>query len=410
MSSSTTPPRLMEQRPFVLFWWSRLASVGAFYMQGVAIGWQVYDLTGSAFDLGLVGLIQFVPVVLLTFPIGHIVDRYNRHLIIRLSLGVTTAAAAMLALGSFGGWLTKEYLFAIVFVVATARAFETPTWQAIIPGLVPQPLVPRAIAASASAGQAAVICGPALGGLVYAISPLAVYALCTGFFLTALALMIAIRAGLPVGERKPLTFETLFAGVTFIRNRRLLFGIISLDLFAVLLGGAAALLPIFAKDILGTGPWGLGLLRSAPAVGALIASVILTRYPITGSLGRIMFVCVGLFGAATIVFGLSTSFVLSLAALAVAGAADAVSVVIRFALVQLETPDAMLGRVSAINSLFTGTSNTLGDFRAGLMAAWFGAVASVLIGGIGTLIVTLIWLRLFPELLAVKRFERDEKG
>jgi MFS family permease len=221
--------------------------------------------------------------------------------------------------------------------------------------------------------------------------------------------MAAIRAGLPVGERKPLTFESLFAGVGFIRDRRVLFGIISLDLFAVLLGGATALLPIFAKDILGTGPWGLGLLRSAPAIGALIASVILTRYSITHSLGRVMFACVALFGAATVVFGLSTSFVLSLAALTVLGAADAVSVVIRFALVQVETPDAMLGRVSAINSLFTGTSNTLGDFRAGLMAAWFGAVASVLIGGIGTLLVTLIWMRLFPELLAIKDFDRQKQ-
>jgi MFS family permease len=402
-------PRLMEQRPFVLFWWSRLASVGAFHMQGVAIGWQVYDLTGSAFDLGLVGLIQFVPVVLLTFPIGHVVDRYNRHLIIRLSLGVTTLATAMLALGSAMGWLTKEFLFAIVFVVATARAFETPTWQAIIPGLVPQRLVPRAIASAASAGQAAVICGPALGGLVYAVDPLAVYVLCTASFLAALVLLMAIRAGLPVGERKPLTFETLFAGVTFIRNRRVLFGIISLDLFAVLLGGATALLPIFAKDILGTGPWGLGLLRSAPALGALVASVILTRYPINHSLGRVMFACVGLFGAATVVFGLSTWFPLSLVALTVLGAADAVSVVIRFALVQVETPDQMLGRVSAINSLFTGTSNTLGDFRAGLMAAWFGAVTSVLVGGIGTLLVALIWMRLFPELLAIKRFEKEKE-
>jgi len=401
-------PTLTEQRPFVLFWWSRLASVGAFHMQGVAIGWQVYELTGSAFDLGLVGLIQFVPVVLLTLPIGHIVDRYNRYLIIRLSLGVTTSAAALLALGTFNGWLTKEYLFAIVFVVATARAFETPTWQAIIPGLVPQALVPRAIAASASAGQAAVICGPALGGLVYAVSPLAVYGLCTTFFLIALLLMVAIRAGLPVLERKPLTFESLFAGVAFIRDRRVVFGIISLDLFAVLLGGATALLPIFAKDILDTGPWGLGFLRSAPAVGALAASVVLTQAPITHALGRIMFGCVALFGAATLVFGLSTSFSLSLVALIVLGASDAVSVVIRFALVQVVTPDAMLGRVSAINSLFTGTSNTLGDFRAGLMASWFGAVASVLIGGIGTLLVTLIWMRLFPELLKINRFEREE--
>jgi MFS family permease len=398
---------LLEQRSFVLFWWSRLASVCAFHMQGVAIGWQVYELTGSAFYLGLVGLIQFVPVVLLTVLIGHVADRYNRLRIVRVSLCVNVLASALLGLGSLQGWLTKEYLFAIVFVVATARAFETPTWQAIIPGLVPQSLLPRAIAGSTSAGQTAVISGPALGGLIYAASPSLVYALCTCLFATAVLFMTLIRAELPVQSRRPLTFETLFAGVGFIRDRRLLLGVISLDLFAVLLGGATALLPIFAKDILGTGPWGLGLLRSAPAVGALAASVILTRYSINHALGRIMFACVALFGVATIVFGLSTSFPLSLAALVVLGASDAVSIVIRFALVQVETPDALLGRVSAINSLFTNTSNTLGDFRAGLMAASFGAVASVLIGGIGTIVVALIWMRLFPELREINRFERD---
>ena len=398
-------PSLMGHRPFALFWWSRVLTIGAHHMQAVAIGWLVYDLTGSAFDLGLVGLIQFVPVVGLTLIIGHLADRYDRRLIIRTTQLVNALAAALLAVGSYKGWLTREFLFAAIFVVGTARAFETPTWLTMLPSLVPPPMIPRAVAGSATANQCAIIGGPALGGLIYAAGSSVVFTVCCAAFVVGLILLSLVNAKPTLPDRKPLTFESLFAGVAFIGSRRMLLGVISLDLFAVLLGGATALLPVYAKDILGTGPVGLGLLRSAPAVGALVASIVLARYPITHSLGKIMFAAVGLFGISTTLFAVSTSFPLSLITLVVLGASDAVSVVIRFALVQTETPDAMLGRVSAINGLFTGTSNTLGDFRAGATAAWFGTVPSVLIGGIGTIVVALMWMKLFPELRDVKEFK-----
>ncbi len=398
-------PRLMGHRPFALFWWSRVLTIGAYHMQAVAIGWLVYDLTGSALDLGLVGLIQFVPVVVLTLLVGHLADRYDRRLIIRVTQLVNAMAAVLLAAGSYNGWLTREFLFATVFVVGTARAFETPTWLTMLPSLVPPPLIPRAVAGSATANQCAIIGGPALGGLIYAAGPAIVFSVCCVAFAIGLVMLSLVRAKPTVQDRQPLTLKSLFAGVSFIRSRRLLFGVITLDMFAILLGGATALLPIYAKDILGTGPVGLGLLRSAPAVGALVASILLARYPIKHSLGRIMFAAVALFGISTTLFAVSTSFPLSLITLVVLGASDAVSVVIRFALVQVETPDPMLGRVSAINGLFTGTSNTLGDFRAGLTAAWFGTVPSVLIGGIGTIVVALLWMKLFPELREIKEFK-----
>jgi len=275
----------------------------------------------------------------------------------------------------------------------------------MLPSLVPPPLIPRAVAGSATANQCAIIGGPALGGLIYAAGPAVVFSVCCVAFVIGFTMLSLVRANPTVQERQPLTLKSLFAGVSFIRSRRLLFGVITLDMFAILLGGATALLPIYAKDILGTGPVGLGLLRSAPAVGALVASILLARYPIKHSLGRIMFAAVALFGISTTLFAVSTSFTLSLITLVVLGASDAVSVLIRFGLVQVETPDPMLGRVSAINGLFTGTSNTLGDFRAGLTAAWFGTVPSVLIGGIGTIVVALLWMKLFPELRDIKEFK-----
>ena len=395
----------MGHRPFALFWWSRVLTIGAYHMQAVAIGWLVYDLTGSAFDLGLVGLIQFVPVVVLTLLIGHLADRYDRRVIIRCSQLVNALVAVTLAVGSINGWLSREFLFVAVFVAGTARAFEIPTWLTLLPALVPPPMIPRAVAGSATANQCAIIGGPALGGLIYAAGPGIVFSVCGAAFAIGLVLLSLVQGKPTVQDRQPLTLQSLFAGVGFIRSRRLLLGVITLDMFAVLLGGATALLPIYAKDILGTGPVGLGLLRSAPAVGALVASIMLARYPITHSLGRVMFAAIALFGISTTLFAISTSFPLSLLTLVVLGASDAVSVVIRFALVQVETPDAMLGRVSAINGLFTGTSNTLGDFRAGLTAAWFGTVPSVLIGGIGTIVVALLWMKLFPELRDIKEFK-----
>jgi MFS family permease len=397
---------LARHRPFALFWSARVAGTIGYQMQTVAIGWQIYDLTGSALDLGLVGLVQFVPVVVLALVVGHVADRYDRRAVVRACQLAEALAAAALAAGSAGGWLTEHAIFAIVLVIGTARAFELPALHALVPGLVPPTLFARAVAGSASANQLAIITGPALGGLIYAAGPAVVYGTASALFLTAGALVSLIRAA-PARAAGGATLASLFAGLAFIRSRPALLGAISLDLFAVLLGGATALLPIYARDILHSGPWGLGLLRSAPAFGALAASLILARRPMRGSAGAVMFASVACFGMATMVFGVSTSFPLSLAALAVLGASDATSVVIRFSLVQLATPDDMRGRVSAVNSLFIGTSNTLGEFESGVTAAWFGVVPAVLIGGIGTLLVALIGMRVFPELLRIDRLERE---
>jgi hypothetical protein len=312
-------------------------------------------------------------------------------------------AAAGLALGTARGWLTRDLILAFVFVLGAARAFEAPTLQSLLPGLVPLPLLPRAVAGSASANQMATIAGPALGGIVYAVSPTLVYAACGALFIGASILIALIRAGQPAPRREPVTFSIMFAGFAFIRRNPIVLGAISLDLFAVLLGGATALLPIYARDVFQTGPWGLGLLRAAPAAGALVTALVLTRAPLRRRTGMKMFVAVAVFGAATIVFAVSEWLPLSLAALFTLGAADMVSVVVRQTLVQLETPDAMRGRVNSVNALFIGTSNQLGEFRSGVTAALFGTVASVLIGGIGTLLVVLVWTKAFPRLFAVDR-------
>ena len=399
---SDAAPSLIGQRSFVLFWCARVAATVANQMLAVAIGWQIYDITGSAFDLGLVGLVQFVPVVPLSLLVGHVADRYDRRLVARTCQIVECLGAAGLALASAGGWLTVGAIFAVVFTVATARTFELPTMHAMVPGLVPQPLFARAVAGSASANQIAVIAGPALGGVLYAAGPTVVYALCAACFLLASALVTLIAPQPVARERTAPSLASLLAGIAFIRARPALRGVILLDLFAVLLGGATALLPIYARDILQTGPWGLGLLRLGPAVGALLASLLLARHPLRRRVGPIMFAAVIGFGLATMSFAVSSTLTIALATLMALGAADSVSVVIRFALVQTETPDALRGRVSAVNYAFVGASNTLGDFRAGLMGDWLGAVPAVLIGGLGTVITALLCMRLFPELLRVE--------
>ncbi|HLZ65998.1 MAG TPA: MFS transporter [Aliidongia sp.] len=396
---------MLRHRAFALFWAGRVFSTVAFQMQAVAIGWQVYGLTGSAFALGLVGLAQFVPALLLAFVVGPVADRFDRRVIVRLCQAVEGLAITGLALGWFGGVLDIWHIFVAIFVIGCARAFEAPTLQALLPGLVPASLLPRALAWSSTASQTAIICGPAAGGLLYAISPGTVYAVSAGLFLVSCGLIGLIRLERVPPRREPVTLASVFAGVAFIRSRPAVLGAISLDLFAVLLGGATALLPIYARDILAIGPWGLGLLRSAPALGALSMSLLLAQAPLRGRVGRIMFAAVAVFGLATIVFALSTSFWLSLAALVVLGAADSISVVIRLSLVQLDTPDEMRGRVSAVNFIFIGTSNQLGEFESGLTAGWFGAVPAALIGGIGTLLVVLIWMRAFPELVRRDRLE-----
>ena len=396
---------LRGQRPFVLFWCARVAATSAFQMQAVAVGWQIYDLTGSALDLGLVGLVQFVPVVALALVVGHVADRYDRRLVVRTAQLVEAVAALALAVGTAEAWLDIRAIFVLLFVAGTARAFELPTMHALVPGLVPSPLFSRAVAGSTSANQVAIVLGPAVGGVLYAAGPGAVYLACAILFVAASVLVTLIRIERPALSRGPFTLASLFAGFGYLRSRRELVGVISLDLFAILLGGAIALLPVYARDILRVGPEGLGLLRSAPAVGALASSIVLARHPLRRRAGRILFAVVMGFGAATAVFAVSTSLALSLVALALCGAFDAVSVVIRFSLVQTRTPSEMRGRVSSVNSLFVGASNTLGDFEAGLTAAWFGTVPAVLIGGIGSVLVAVIWMRLFPELAAIETLD-----
>jgi MFS family permease len=409
MSEPAAPPstRLTDHRAFVLFWCARTATNGAFMMQGVAVGWQIYDLTNDPLDLGLVGLVQFFPLIAMSLVAGQVLDLFDRRVIAGVCQAGKALAALGLAIGTAQGWLGREAMFAILFLSGTARAFEIPTMHSLLPGVVPMSLLPRAIAASASAQQTAVICGPSIGGLMYVLGPAVVYATCTLMFVAASVLIglirVAPRENERKDERKPVTLETLFAGFRYIRRHPIVLGAISLDLFAVLLGGVTALLPVYARDILDAGPWALGLLRSAPAVGALAISIVLAHRAIASNAGTIMFASVGTFGLASVVFGLSTSIALSFLALAIYGASDAVSVVIRQSLVQLRTPSDMLGRVMAVNSLCTGSSGTLGEFRAGVVAAWLGAVPSVLIGGFGAVMVMLIWMWAFPQLRRVDK-------
>jgi MFS family permease len=384
--------------PFALFWCSRVLTTLALHMQTVAVGWQLYALTGSALDLGLVGLVQFVPVVGLTLVVGAVADRHDRRRVVVACHAAQALGTAVLAWGSVGGWLGREGVLGIMAVLGAARAFENPARAALLPRLVPLDGIPRAVASVTSAGQAARIVGPALGGLLYALGPATVYALVGALFLAGAALVAAVGDTRRAAPREATTTSSLFSGIAFIRGHRLLLGLLSLDLFAVLLGGATALLPIYARDILGTGPWGLGLLRAAPAVGALGMSLVLTRHPVERGAGPMLFAGVLVFGLATLVFGLSTSLPLSLAALVVLGASDLMSVVVRHSLVQMRTPDGMRGRVSAVHSLFTGTSNHLGEFESGVLAAAFGAVAAVLLGGAGTIVVAVVWMWGFPEL------------
>ena len=364
----------------------------------VALGWQMYDLTHSAWNLGLVGLFQFVPALALALVAGHVADQHDRRHIVSLALMLQLAAALMLLLATHQHWLSRDLILGVSLMLGVARSFQMTAQQALTPLLVPAAILARAMAFSSSGMQAAIIGGPALGGFLYAAGAGVVYAVCAGLFVLAAALVWSARYDHKPAPRAPVTLDTLLAGVRFIRAKPVVLGAISLDLFAVLLGGAVALLPIYARDILHAGPEGLGLLRGAPAMGALLMSLVLARWTITRRAGAILFSCVAIFGATTIVFGLSPWFWLSMAALFVNGAADMVSVVVRQTLVQLDTPDEMRGRVSAVNAIFIGASNQLGEFESGATAALFGPVGAVVAGGAGTLVVVGLWMRWFPEL------------
>ncbi|GAB2588030.1 MFS transporter [Dyella jejuensis] len=401
MPSSPSPgsaDSLFQHRAYIAFWCARTASSFGFQMLSVAVGWQIYAMTGRAFDLGLIGLVQFFPSVLLALPAGHLADQFDRRRIVLIGQIVEWAAIVLLTALTLLHAINEAGILLLIFTISVAKAFESPSMQSMVPALVPPALLPRAMAVNGSAMQAAMIMGPALGGLLYVAGPGVVYAVSAVLYLIAASMVSLLRYEHTPPKREPATLKTLFAGVHFIRERKDVLGVISLDLFAVLLGGATALLPIFAKDVLHTGPWGLGLLRAAPAAGALLMSFWLARNSLERRVGKIMFASVAGFGVATLVFALSKLVWLSLLALFALGAFDMVSMVIRGSLVQLDTPDAMRGRVSAVNAIFINTSNQLGEFESGMAAAWLGAVGATIVGGIGTLVVVGLWMWMFPGL------------
>ncbi len=397
---------LLRHGPFLFFLLSRSLSRFASQIAAVAIGWQIYDITGSAFQLGMVGLVQFLPTALLVFVAGHAADRFERKRVVQLCQVAEAATALFLAVSTFAGWLTVTQIFIATFVIGIAGAFESPATAALLPLIAPKGSVQRATAISSGAAQVATITGPALGGLAYVLAPSLPYFVIVLFWLAGAVLtgFIHTTKQEPSKEANAVA-DDVFAGVRFIRNNPAILGTISLDLFAVLLGGVTALLPIFARDILQAGPLGLGVLRAAPAVGALLMTAYLARHTINHHVGLRMFQAVIVFGAATVIFALSQWMWLSVLALALLGAADTISVVIRFSLVQLSTPDEMRGRVGAVNFLFINASNQLGQFESGVTAALFGTVPAAVIGGVGTIAIALLWMKLFPALRKVQRLE-----
>lgn len=398
-TDASLPPlsALFKHQAFVRYWFARIAGIMGNQMLMVAVAWHMYDLTSSAWDLGLVGLFQFVPALVMTLPAGHVADRLHRGRIFAACMALQAGVAITLLSATVGHFASRELMLTISVVLGVARAFQMPAQQALLPLLVPGHLLSRAVALSSTGMEIAVIGGPALGGLLYATGSTNVYICCAVLMLLATGLILAVHY-----QHKPshlaATWSSLFAGVHFVWQRKLILGASSLDLFAVLLGGATALLPIYARDILLVGPVGLGFLRAAPAVGALTMSLVITRWPLRRHVGKRLLGAVAVFGMATVVFGLSESFWLSMLALTVTGAADCISVVTRNTLVQLETPDDMRGRVSAVNSIFIGASNQLGEFESGATAALWGPVGSVVVGGVGTMLVAGLWFKLFPAL------------
>ncbi|NMC25074.1 MAG: MFS transporter [Serratia sp.] len=407
LSPSVNSDSLLQHRSFVAFWIARASSSFGFQMLSIVVSWQIYSITGRAFDLGLIGLVQFLPSVLLALVAGHVADQFDRRRVVLLGQIAEWVAIAALAYLTLTHHVNEVVILSLIFIISTAKAMEAPSLQSMLPALVPPHLLARAMAANSVSGQAAAMVGPALGGFLYVAGAGVAYSACAALYLLSIVMVSRLRYEHTPPRRVPATFKTLFAGIGFIRNRPDVLGVISLDLFAVLLGGATALLPIFAHDILHTGPWGLGLLRGAPAVGGLIVGFWLSHRALNRNVGKIMFASVAGFGAATLVFAFSTSLWLSMLALFALGGFDMVSMVIRGALVQLDTPDDMRGRVSAVNSIFINTSNQLGEFESGLMAAWLGAVPAAAIGGVGTLIVVGLWMTWFPGLRKRQKLENE---
>ena len=410
LPDSTGAPlgRLLQYPAFTRFLSARLLASVAVQMQTVAVGWQVYAITGNPLDLGLIGLSQFLPFVLLVLPAGHVADRHHRALILALCIALEFFCALALLAFTLSGLAVAWPVFAVMVVFGVARAFSMPAGQAIMPNLVPPSLFSRAVAVNSSTWQVSTIAGPAIGGLVYLAGPDVVYASVAGLLAAAFLFVVGVKTEKPARPDTPDTWHTLLEGLRFVWRRKVILGAVSLDLFAVLFGGAVALLPAIASDILHVGPDGFGWLRAAPGIGAAVIALALAWRPISRHVGAMMFAGVAVFGVATVVFGLSTSYLLSLFALVVIGASDMVSVYIRHMLVQLETPDAIRGRVSAVNAVFIGASNELGDFESGVTAAWWGLKPAVVVGGIASVAIAGLWMRWFPALRRIDEFPQPK--
>jgi MFS family permease len=399
--NSTIAGRVAFTYPdFTRYEYARFFITVALEMQSVAVGWQIYDITRRPFDLGLAGLAQFLPGLLLFLVSGNVVDRFDRRKLLAVCYAGFALCSALLFGIAWRGVHAVAAIYAVLVLVGIVRSLNGPVTRAILPQLVAEEHFPNAIAWHSTIFQAATILGPAVGGLAYALfrGPSGVYAMATITAIAAVASTMRIQTRTKARPREPVNWKTILAGLQYIWERQLVLGVISLDLFAVLLGGAVALLPVYARDILHTGPWGLGLLRTSPGIGAAAMAIFLAHRPLRGRVGATMLWCVAGFGAFTIVFGLSRSLILSMVALLLVGATDMVSVVVRAMLVQLATPDAVRGRVNAVEMIFIGASNEFGQFESGLTASWFGTVPAVVLGGVGTLVVTVLWALGFPEL------------
>jgi MFS family permease len=396
---------LLGNRDFTRYLAARFLGSLAVQMQTVAVGWQVYAVTRDPLDLGFIGLSQFLPFIVLILPAGHLADTRDRRRILTACFALMWACALLLLALSWRGLASAWPVFGVMVLFGVARAFSMPTGQALLPNLVDREQFGTAVALNSSTWQVTTIAGPALGGLLYIAGPKVVYATVLVLLTVSVLLLATIRRGGQAAAPQSFDREAVLSGLRFVWHRRPVLGAISLDLFAVLFGGATALLPVFAADVLHVGPAGLGWLRAAPGIGAALCGAVLSSRPPTRRVGHWMFGGVAVYGLATLVFGASQSYWLSLAALSVMGAGDMVSVYIRHLLVQLETPDEIRGRVSAVNAVFIGASNELGEFESGLTAAWFGTVPAVLVGASATLAVAGVWARLFPELWRADRFE-----
>ncbi len=408
--ADNSPPlgRLLAHGAFARYLSARTAVSIAVQMQTVAVGWQIYSITRDPLDLGLIGLSQFLPFVLLVLPAGQVADRRNRARILSACFSLELACALLLLAFTLSGLAVVWPVFAVMVLFGMARAFAMPAGQAILPNLVPPALFSRAVAVQSSTWQLSTIVGPAIGGFIYLLGPEAVYGSVAVLLASAIVLMLGVRTAPPAPSAEPDSWHTLLEGLRFVWRRKIILGAVSLDLFAVLFGGAVALLPAYASDILDIGPAGFGWLRAAPGIGAAIVALALAWRPITQHVGAKMFAGVAIFGVATVVFGVSESFLLSMAALVILGGADMVSVYIRHMLVQLETPDAIRGRVSAVNAVFIGASNELGEFESGLTAAWWGLKPAVVVGGVASVAIAGLWTRWFPALRRMDRFPEPE--